>query len=88
MTKKEIKLSADRYKKSWVEVMETYPKWKKEMLLEDMQVSQTSSQLRDFIRKVIKLAESKEKDKVVADTPITPNRVKRVRKARKTKKPD
>jgi spore germination protein GerM len=79
-TKKEIRLGADRYKSAWKEVMATYPKWKKEMLMEDMQSSQTTSQLKDFIKKVLTLAESNEGKAVMVDTPITPSRVKRVRR--------
>lgn len=85
-TKKQIKLSADRYKSAWKEVMDTYPKWKKDMLLEDMQTEKTSSQLRDFIKKVLKLAESKENQSIQAEEPISPSRVKVVRRKRTRKK--
>jgi len=85
-TKKQIKLSADRYKSAWKEVMGTYPKWKKDMLLEDMQTEKTSSQLRDFIKKVLKLAESKENQPIQMEEPISPSRVKAVRRKRTRKK--
>lgn len=67
MTKKQLKESANHYKRCYDQIFNGLPSWRQAAIKEDVALKKNSGILTDFIRMVIEVAEREENAAKFAD---------------------